>query len=154
MGEVHGNGHFQTSTAIFKDESGGCPPMGPEENRVRMMGLPQPSIPPCEVFLAVGDPVRVGAVETLAHPGGNMTGVTYESSTESWAKRIQLLKEILPDLDRMAVLKAAGDANSTYAMALTFNLEFWRKENCIDLAPNRGLANHVTQTISRNGCLT
>jgi putative tryptophan/tyrosine transport system substrate-binding protein len=79
-----------------------------------------PTLP--TVFLGVGDPVRSGAVESLARPGGNMTGVTYESATETWAKRIQLLKEIVPDLDRVAVLKAAGDPNSAYAMA---SLEPW-----------------------------
>ena len=65
----------------------------------------------------MGDPVRTGLVESLLRSGGNMTGVTYESGTETWAKRVQLLKEILPDLDRIAVLKAAPDPNSSYAMA-------------------------------------
>jgi putative ABC transport system substrate-binding protein len=60
------------------------------------------------VFLAVGDPVRSGVIQSLGHPGGNITGVTYEAATESWAKRVQLLKEVLPNLDRVAVLKASG----------------------------------------------
>jgi len=51
-----------------------------------------------------------------------MTGVTYESSTETWAKRVQLLKEIVPNLDRVGVLKAGNDPNSSYAMA---SLEPW-----------------------------
>jgi ABC-type uncharacterized transport system substrate-binding protein len=70
------------------------------------------------VFLAVGDPVRVGVLASLANPGANITGITYEASTESWAKRIQILKEIVPDLNRVAVLLAAGDPNSNYAMAV------------------------------------
>jgi len=74
------------------------------------------------VFLGVGDPVRVGAVQSLSRPGGNMTGVTYESATETWAKRIELLKEIVPNLDRVGVLKAGNDPNSAYAMA---SLEPW-----------------------------
>ena len=45
MHEAQGNGHFQTSTVIFRDESGGYQPMGPEENRLHTTGLPQPSIP-------------------------------------------------------------------------------------------------------------
>jgi putative tryptophan/tyrosine transport system substrate-binding protein len=69
------------------------------------------------VFLAVGDPVRTGVVASLANPGANITGITYEASTESWAKRIQILKEIIPDLNRVAVLLATGDPNSDYAMA-------------------------------------
>jgi putative tryptophan/tyrosine transport system substrate-binding protein len=70
------------------------------------------------VFLAVGDPVRVGVVASLARPGANITGITYEASTESWAKRIQILREIVPDLNRVAVLLAVADPNSDYAMAV------------------------------------
>ena len=70
------------------------------------------------VFFAVGDPVRVGVVASLAYPGANITGITYEASTESWAKRIQILKEIIPDLNQVAVLLSAGDPNSNYAMAV------------------------------------
>ena len=70
------------------------------------------------VFFAVGDPVRVGVVASLAYPGANFTGITYEASTESWAKRIQILGEIVPDLNRVAVLLAAGDPNSDYTMAV------------------------------------
>jgi putative ABC transport system substrate-binding protein len=70
------------------------------------------------VFFAVGDPVRVGVVASLACPGANMPGITYEASTESWAKRIQILREIVPDLNRIAVLLAAGDPNSDYTMAV------------------------------------
>ena len=79
-----------------------------------------PALP--AIFLGVGDPVRIGAVQSLSHPGGNMTGVTYESATETWAKRIELLKEIVPHLDRVGVLKAGNDPNSVYAMA---SLEPW-----------------------------
>ena len=57
-------------------------------------------------------------VASLAHPGANFTGITYEASTESWAKRIQILREIIPDLNRVAVLLAANDPNSDYAMAV------------------------------------
>jgi putative ABC transport system substrate-binding protein len=70
------------------------------------------------IFFAVGDPVSVGVVASLAHPGANITGITYEASTESWAKRIQILKEIIPDLNRVAVLLAANDPNSDYAIAV------------------------------------
>ena len=73
-----------------------------------------PNLP--TVFIAVGAPVDVGLVESLSRPGGNMTGLTYEVAIETWGKRIELLKEILPGLDRIAVLKAARDPNSIYAM--------------------------------------
>jgi putative ABC transport system substrate-binding protein len=69
------------------------------------------------VFLTVGDPVAIGLAQSLARPGGNMTGVTFEASAETYGKRLQLLKELQPDLTRVAVLRAAGDANVVPAMA-------------------------------------
>jgi putative tryptophan/tyrosine transport system substrate-binding protein len=70
---------------------------------------------PC-VFIAVGAPVDIGLVQSLSHPGGNMTGTTFEAATETYAKRLQILKEILPDLQRVAVLRTIGDPNVTFAM--------------------------------------
>src|SRR5262249_30107976 len=68
------------------------------------------------VFLSVGDPVRIGLVSSLAHPGGNMTGVTFEAAAETYGKRLQLLKEILPGLTTVGVLRTLGDANTINAM--------------------------------------
>jgi putative tryptophan/tyrosine transport system substrate-binding protein len=69
------------------------------------------------VFLSVGVPVDIGLVESLAHPGGNMTGITFEAATETYAKRLQILKEIVPNLEHVAVLRAVGDPNVVHAMA-------------------------------------
>jgi putative ABC transport system substrate-binding protein len=55
------------------------------------------------VFLSVGSPVEIGLVSSLARPGGTMTGVAAAESTEVYGKRLQLLKEILPRLSRVAV---------------------------------------------------
>jgi putative ABC transport system substrate-binding protein len=68
------------------------------------------------VFLSVGAPVKDGLVQSLAHPGGNMTGITFEASTETYGKRLQLLKEIIPGLKHVAVLGAVGDVNVGFAM--------------------------------------
>ncbi|HTG02493.1 MAG TPA: ABC transporter substrate binding protein [Bradyrhizobium sp.] len=46
------------------------------------------------VFISVGAPVDIGLVKSLANPGGNMTGITFEAASETYAKRLQLLKEI------------------------------------------------------------
>ncbi len=43
------------------------------------------------VFVSVGAPVDIGLVESLAHPGGNMTGTTFEATSETYAKRLQLM---------------------------------------------------------------
>ena len=56
------------------------------------------------VFLATGDPVALGLVLSLAHPGGNLTGVPAIASSEEFAKRLALLKETVPSITRVAVL--------------------------------------------------
>lgn len=60
-----------------------------------------PSIP--LVMVAVGDPVGTGLVASLARPGGNITGLT-SIAAELDGKRLQLLKEVLPTVSRVAVL--------------------------------------------------
>jgi len=54
------------------------------------------------VFTAVADPIRVGLVPSLAHPGGNITGFT-TGSVELSGKRLELLKAAVPHLTRVAV---------------------------------------------------
>ena len=55
------------------------------------------------VMIAIGDPVRAGFVRSLARPGGNITGNTI-LGTEMAAKRVQLLKELIPAVSRVAFL--------------------------------------------------
>jgi putative ABC transport system substrate-binding protein len=50
-----------------------------------------------------GDPVKTGLVESLAHPGGNVTGIADDASTLS-TKRLSLLTNLLPKLHRVAML--------------------------------------------------
>ena len=69
------------------------------------------------VFLGVGAPVDLQLVESLAHPGGNMTGVTFEAASETYAKRLQILADIVPNLTRVAVLRTIGDRNVAFGMA-------------------------------------
>jgi ABC-type uncharacterized transport system substrate-binding protein len=55
------------------------------------------------VFIATNDPVGLGIIKSLAHPGGNLTGFTlYEVSIAG--KLVQLLKEMVPHLARVAML--------------------------------------------------
>jgi len=60
------------------------------------------------VFASAGDPVGNGLVQSLARPGGNVTGLSIEL-TESVGKRLELLREIVPGLRRLAILFNAGD---------------------------------------------
>ncbi|MFL5068088.1 MAG: ABC transporter substrate-binding protein [Xanthobacteraceae bacterium] len=60
------------------------------------------------VFAAVGDAIAAGVVNSLAHPGGNVTGLSF-LNVELSAKRLELLLEALPEVRRVAVL---WDANT------------------------------------------
>jgi ABC-type uncharacterized transport system substrate-binding protein len=55
------------------------------------------------VFAAVADPIESGLVPSLARPGGSLTGLTF-FGTEINAKRVELIKEAIPTLTRLAVL--------------------------------------------------
>ncbi|MGC1970195.1 MAG: ABC transporter substrate-binding protein, partial [Pseudolabrys sp.] len=55
------------------------------------------------VFIATEDPVRLGLVASLARPGGNLTGINIFSA-ELVAKRLELVRELLPSATRIAVL--------------------------------------------------
>jgi ABC-type uncharacterized transport system substrate-binding protein len=61
------------------------------------------------VFFSTSDPIGTGAVASLAHPGGNITGITALAS-DLWPKRLELLKEIVPKLSRVAMLWNKGNA--------------------------------------------
>ncbi len=60
------------------------------------------------VIYAAGDPIGTGLVASLARPGGNITGVSFQE-TELSVKRLQLLKEAVPRLSRVAVLWNTAD---------------------------------------------
>jgi putative ABC transport system substrate-binding protein len=52
-------------------------------------------------------PVEAGVIKSLAHPGGNVTGVTH-FTPELMAKRVQLMKELVPWATRLAVIRPSG----------------------------------------------
>jgi putative ABC transport system substrate-binding protein len=64
------------------------------------------------VFLVGDDPVRLGLATSLSRPGGNMTGINVFNS-EVTAKRLELLRELVPNLVRIAVLVNPADATLT-----------------------------------------
>jgi ABC-type uncharacterized transport system substrate-binding protein len=55
------------------------------------------------VALAAHDPVASGLVQTLAHPGGNVTGISFFAS-ETTAKRVELMREVVPRALRLATV--------------------------------------------------
>jgi putative tryptophan/tyrosine transport system substrate-binding protein len=80
------------------------------------------------VFAAAGDPVGTGLVASLARPGGNVTGLSLQQ-TDVAAKRIELLREVVPGLRRLAILGNVGgpavllDMREVQAAARTLGLE-------------------------------
>ena len=64
------------------------------------------------------DPVETGLVASLARPGGNITGLSYMSSDLS-GKRLDLLKEVVPKVFRIAVLSSPSSANAPPQMRET-----------------------------------
>jgi putative ABC transport system substrate-binding protein len=60
------------------------------------------------VMAAIGEPLGVGVVESLAHPGGNVTGLS-TFVTELSAKRVELLKETFPSVTRVGFMQNIGN---------------------------------------------
>jgi putative ABC transport system substrate-binding protein len=63
------------------------------------------------VFALAVDPVGSGIVDSLARPGGNVTGISIQS-TDLAGKRLEILREALPDLRRLAIIGDVGYAGS------------------------------------------
>ena len=63
------------------------------------------------VFILSEDPVRLGMVASIPRPGGNATGINFVTG-ELGAKRLELLRELLPGAVRIAVLNNPSDAAS------------------------------------------
>ena len=94
-------------------------------NGVAISRQATPSIP--IVSAAYADPVASGLVESLARPGGNVTGLTVQPSDLA-GKRVGLLRQIIPNLRRLSALTnvAAGflrEAEGVRAAAAALNIE-------------------------------
>jgi putative ABC transport system substrate-binding protein len=68
-----------------------------------VLALQQAGVTTPVVFAFVSDPVGLGIVRSLAHPGGNFTGMTYSDAVLG-SKRLELLMDMLPGLQRVAVI--------------------------------------------------
>jgi putative tryptophan/tyrosine transport system substrate-binding protein len=67
------------------------------------------------VFAAQMDPVGAGVVASLARPGGNVTGMSIQQ-TDTAGKRIELLREVVPKLVRLAIMANAGAPGAVLEM--------------------------------------
>jgi putative ABC transport system substrate-binding protein len=67
------------------------------------------------VMVSTVDPVATGLIDSLAHPGGNVTGVT-RLTREVSGKRLELLKEVVPSLSRVGIIRDAEGSGSVVAL--------------------------------------
>jgi putative ABC transport system substrate-binding protein len=80
------------------------------------------------VAYSIGDPVGHGLAESLAHPGGNVTGISL-ALTETAGKRLELLRDAVPGLKRVAVFGSlanplvASERNAVMAAARSVGLD-------------------------------
>jgi len=68
------------------------------------------------VFALPGDPVATGLVASLARPGGNLTGLSSQA-TDLGAKRVEILREAVPGLRRLAIMGNVGNPANVLDMA-------------------------------------
>jgi putative ABC transport system substrate-binding protein len=71
------------------------------------------------IVALTGDPVAAGLVQNLAHPGGNITGVSVDTGPSIYGKRIALLREILPGMSNLTylTLRVGWDAMGSFVSA-------------------------------------
>jgi putative ABC transport system substrate-binding protein len=69
------------------------------------------------VMVSVGDPVGLGLIASLARPGGNVTGQAFSAGMEIYGKQLELLKEAVPKVRRVAIL--SNPANPSHALAIS-----------------------------------
>jgi putative ABC transport system substrate-binding protein len=62
-------------------------------------------------MIGLGDPVGTGLVDSLARPGGNVTGLSHMAPSTA-VKRLELLRELVPQISRVLVLSHLSDPNA------------------------------------------
>jgi len=70
------------------------------------------------IMRGVGDPVALGLIRSLASPGTNVTGLSYSVGTTTIGKGLELLKEALPGVERVAIL--SNPSNPSHALAIDY----------------------------------
>src|SRR5215203_1154837 len=84
----------------------------------RMMAAFQAATRTIPIIGGSADPVESGLIVSLARPGGKITGVSPDGSVESWGKRLELLREAVPQLLRVGFLTPEATWQRTYGRAL------------------------------------
>jgi ABC-type uncharacterized transport system substrate-binding protein len=103
------------------------------------------------IVMSAGDPIGAGIVSSLAHPGGNVTGMSVQMA-EQEGKRLELLKKLVPSLSRVAVISNPGNPYCAIAVreaqlgATALGLQV----DLLEASDSRSLED-VFQTLSRVG---
>lgn len=66
------------------------------------------------ISIAMTDPIRLGLIQSIAHPGGNVTGLLAGASTRG--KQLELLLQVVPSVRRVGVLNNPGNPGNTIGM--------------------------------------
>ena len=107
------------------------------------------------VFALASDPVGSGLVASLARPGGNLTGLSIQSRDLA-GKRIELLREIVPGLRRLAIIGNVGitsgasleiDAAQAAARALSLDTDVLEIRRAEDIPPRFAAINKGIQAL-------
>ena len=106
------------------------------------------------VFAIAVDPVGSGLVASLARPGGNVTGLSTQTP-ELAGKRIELLREVLPSLRRLAIIANVGYAGSVHeigevraaASKLGLDVDVLEIRRAEDIAPAFGALKSAVQAL-------
>jgi putative ABC transport system substrate-binding protein len=103
------------------------------------------------IVMSAGDPIGAGIVSSLAHPGGNVTGMSVQMA-EQEGKRLELLKKLVPSLSRVAVISNPGNPYCAIAVreaqlgATALGLQI----DLLEASDSRSL-DDVFETLSRAG---
>ncbi|TGN88851.1 ABC transporter substrate-binding protein [Bradyrhizobium yuanmingense] len=85
------------------------------------------------VFVSVADPVKLGLVQSLSRPGGNVTGLTTMVPDDFLAKRLEILRELVPGASRIALL--VNPANPMQRLSLAEDVPRIGRELGVALLP-------------------
>jgi putative ABC transport system substrate-binding protein len=131
---LRAHGHVEGTTVTFEHRAAGGRPDAVRQNaadlaRLNVQAIVAPGTTRARaaqeatatvpiVMIAIGDALATGVIGSLARPGGNVTGVTAASS-ETAAKRVELLKQAFPATGRIAVLLNGGDLSKPFDLRET-----------------------------------
>jgi len=71
------------------------------------------------IVAMTSDPVHSGLVTSMARPGGNITGVSIDAGLELWGKRLQLFREVVPTISKLAILSVQKSAEAAVMQETT-----------------------------------